>query len=199
MINSSNPIHKRTGAGVLAYPLYLCSLFLFLWLVAKGISKNWIITVGAIVGLSGGLWYLLKVFQNPRIGAWSVLVYSFTWSLIARYVSAYTGLGIQFGLGIDGLLALSLVAMLFGGGANAPYGNMRNALMLLTLLWFFFILLQLFNPHASSRLAWVFTVRGYALYILVTIMLCNMLLNRREDLDLFLIIFVGFSILGALY
>lgn len=199
MINSSNPIYKRTGAAILAYPIYFCALIIFLCLVSKGISKNWIVTTGAIVGLSGGLWYLLKVFQNPRIGAWSLLIYSFTWSLIARYVAAYTGLGVQFGLGIDGLLAMTLVAMLFSGGASAPYGNLRNALMLVTLLWFFFIFLQLFNPHASSRMAWVFTVRSYALYILGSVMLCNMLLNRREDLDLFLLIFVGFSILGALY
>ncbi|MCP4438416.1 MAG: hypothetical protein GY810_05680 [Aureispira sp.] len=199
MFNNSHPLYKKTGADILSYPIYLSLLCFFILAVAKSFIANWLFTIAGVVGLSGGVFYILKVLQNPRIGAWSVLIYSFTWSLIARYVAAYTGIGFQFGLGIDGLLALTIVAMIFSGGQYAPYQNLRNGLMIATLLWFFFIFLQLFNPHASSRIAWVFTIRSYALYLLGCVIVCNVLLNEEKDLDRFLLIFVGFSILGALY
>lgn len=194
-----NLIHSKTGADIIYTPLIFIGLLLGLLVLAKGILWNWKLLSIALVAIPIGLFYLYKVFQNPRLGMWSVLIYCFVWSLIDRYLFAYTRISLPFGLGVDGLLFLTFVALIFSGGPRAKYSILQNALVLLTFLWFFFVFLQLFNPEASSRIAWFYAMRSYGLYIFLTIVLTYMLLNQKIDLDRFFLLFIGFSIFGAFY
>lgn len=194
-----NLIHNKTGADVVYKPLIFIGLILGFFVITKGVLWNWRLIFIALFALPIGLYYLYKVFQNPRIGMWSVLIYCFVWSLIARYLFAYTRVSLPFGLGVDGLLFLTLVAMIFSGGARAKYNILQNKLVLLTFLWFFFVILQLFNPQATSRIAWFYAMRCYGLYIFLSVVLTYMLLNQKADLDRFFLLFIGFSIFGGLY
>ncbi|BDS15546.1 O-antigen ligase family protein [Aureispira anguillae] len=199
MLNKPQNVHIKKGADILYVPLIFVGLIGGLGIIAQGLVYNWMLTCIGLVGLPIGLFYLYKIFQNPRLGMWSVLVYCFVWSLIARYLFAYTRISLPFGLGVDGLLFLTFVAMIFSGGAKAPYTILQNKLVVLTFLWFFFVFLQLFNPQATSKIAWFYAMRCYALYLFFTVILTYMLLNQKEDLDRFFLLFVGFSIFGGLY
>ncbi|CAA6816528.1 MAG: O-antigen ligase domain-containing protein [uncultured Aureispira sp.] len=194
-----NLIHTRTGADTVYTPIIFIGLLLGIFILAQGILSDWRLLFIALFGLPISLFYLYKVFQNPRLGMWSVLTYCFFWSLMSRYLFAYTRLKLPFGLGVDGLLFLTLIAMIFSGGAKAKYGILQNKLILLTSLWYFFVFLQLFNPEATSRVAWFYAMRSYGLYLLLSIILTYMLLNQKADLERFFLLFVGFSIFGAFY
>ena len=194
-----NLIHTRTGADTIYTPLILIGLCLGIFIMTKGVLWNWKLIVIALIALPTAFTYLYKVFQNPRLGMWSVLVYCFIWSLISRYLFAYTRVSLPFGLGVDGLLFLTLVAVIFSGGAKAKYNILQNKLVLLTFIWFLFVFLQLFNPQATSRIAWFYAMRCYGLYIFLTVILTYMLLNQKKDLDRFFLLFIGFSIFGAFY
>ncbi|MFT5647777.1 MAG: hypothetical protein ACI976_002472 [Aureispira sp.] len=194
-----NLIHTKTGADTIYTPIIFIGLLLGAFLITQGILSNWKLIFIALFGLPSGLFYLYKVFQNPRIGMWSVLIYCFVWSLIARYLFAYTRISLPFGLGVDGLLFLTLVAMIFSGGARAQYRILQNSLVILTFLWFFFVFLQLFNPQVTSRIAWFYAMRCYGLYIFLSVLLTYMLLNQKADIDRFFLLFIGFSIFGGLY
>ncbi|BDS15591.1 O-antigen ligase family protein [Aureispira anguillae] len=198
-MNLKNIIYSRTGADLIYNPLILIGVVFAALVITKGIVWNWMLIFVGVVALPIGLFYLYKIFQNPRLGMWSVLVYCFVWSLIARYLFAYTRISLPFGLGVDGLLFLTLVAMIFSGGSKANYRILQNRLVVLTFLWFFFVVLQLFNPQATSKIAWFYAMRCYALYIFLAVILTYMLLNQREDLDRFFLLFIGFSIFGAFY
>lgn len=194
-----NLIHTRTGADTLYTPIISIGVLLVTLMITQGILSNWKLVFVALIVLPTGLFYLYKIFQNPRIGMWSVLIYCFVWSLIARYLFAYTRISLPFGLGVDGLLFLTLVAMIFSGGARAQYRILQNSLVILTFLWFFFVFLQLFNPQATSRVAWFYAMRCYGLYIFLSVLLTYMLLNQKADLDRFFLLFIGFSIFGGVY
>jgi len=196
---SENPIYKKNGSDALYSPVVLLGVMSFFVLVTKFLISNWVLTVATLLGLPIGLLYLWKVFQNPRIAAWSVLVYCFVWSLVARYLFAYFRISLPFGLGVDLLLVLTLVAIIFSGGFRANYQILQNRFVVLTFLWFFFVFLHLFNPQATSRVAWFYAMRCYAMYIFLATIMTYMLLNQKSDLDLFLILFIGFSIFGAVY
>lgn len=194
-----NLIHSRTGADTLYTPIISIGVLLVILMITQGILSNWKLVFVALFVLPTGLFYLYKIFQNPRIGMWSVLIYCFVWSLIARYLFAYTRISLPFGLGVDGLLFLTLVAMIFSGGSRAQYRILQNSLVILTFLWFFFVFLQLFNPQATSRIAWFYAMRCYGLYIFLSVLLTYMLLNQKADLDRFFLLFIGFSIFGGVY
>jgi hypothetical protein len=194
-----NLINTRTGADIVYTPLFFIGLLLGVFIITMGILWNWKLLFIGLLALPTGFFYLYKVFQNPRLGMWSVLVYCFFWSLIARYLFAYTRISLPFGLGVDGLLFLTLLALIFSGGAKAKYGILQNKLVFLTFLWFLFVFLQLFNPEASSRIAWFYAMRSYGLYLFLSIVLTYMLLNQKIDLDRFFLLFIGFSIFGAFY
>lgn len=198
-MSSSNAIFYKTGADRLYYPLGFMGLLVLLLVLAKGIVANMLLTVIAIVALPIGLAYFWLILKNPRIAAWTVLVYVFVWSLIARYLWAYVRLSLPFGLGVDGLLVLTLVVAFISAGTKISYKILQNPLVILTFLWFFFVFLQLFNPVATSKIAWFYAMRCYALYIFCTVLVVFLLLNKRDDMDLFIIIFISFSIFAALY
>ena len=192
-------IFNRVGAERIYFPICLLLLFVGLLVLAKGLVSNWLLTVIGLVGMSSSLAYVYWVFRNPKVGIWTLIVYVFLWSLVARYLFAFARIGLPFGLGVDGLLAFTLVAAIFSAGFNGNYGVLQNRLVVLTTIWFFFVFLQLFNPQATSKVAWFYAMRCYALYLFLTIILVYLLLNEKKDLDRFLIIFVGFSIFGAVY
>lgn len=196
---AQNDFLTKTGADRLYYPAFFAALLLVVAGIAKGIASNWLMTMIGLIGLPIGGFYLYSVFRAPRVGMWSVLIYCFVWSLVARYLIAFARVDLPFGLGVDALLALTLVAMLFSGGTKANYQILQNKFVILTFLWFFFVFLQLFNPQVTSRVAWFFAMRCYALYLVLAVVLTYMLLNQKSDLDKFFLLFIGFSIFGALY
>lgn len=194
-----NLIHTRTGADTIYTPIIFIGLLLVIFVLTQGILTDWRLLFIAFFGLPMGLFYLYKIFKNPKIGMWSVLIYCFVWSLMSRYLFAYTRIKLPFGLGVDGLLFLTLIAMFFSGGAKAKFGILQNKLVLLTALWYFFVVLQLFNPEVTSRIAWFYAMRSYGLYLLLSVILTYMLLNQKADLERFFLLFIGFSIFGAFY
>jgi len=194
-----SPLYKRTGISLLYAPLTLVGLLVAVGLIALGMSKNWLLTTAFIFGLPIALGYTWQLLKDPRVGVWTVLVYCFTWSMISRYIFAYTRIQLPWGLGVDGLLAMSLGAIILAAGLRTHWQVLQDKFIALTFLWGFFIFLQLFNPAATSRVAWFYAMRTYAFYHILSIVICYMVLNQRKDLDRFFIIFIGFSIVGAIY
>ncbi len=196
---SKNPISRKSGADIIYSPILFLVLIALIYSISYRVSSNWMMLVAQFIATNIAGIYLWNVFKNPRIAAWSVLIYCFIWSMIARYVYAYLWIKQPFGLGVDLLMALTLGAMIFSGGRQVNYGVLKNRLVLISFCWFFFVFLQLFNPFAVSSEAWVYAMRCYALYLFLAIVIVYLLLNKRSDLDIFIYIFILFSTLGGIY
>jgi hypothetical protein len=196
---TKNPIFKKSGADIIYYPFILLFIGYICYNLSYRIIHNWPMAVAQVIGLNIVGAYMWRSFKDPKVLAWTVLVYCFTWSMIARYAFAYLWIKQPFGLGVDFLMALTLGAIIFSGGRSTPYHLLKNRLVLLSFSWFFFVFLQYFNPFAASRDAWIYAMRCYALYLFLSIVIVYLLLNTKKDLQIFLFIFIGFSIVGGLY
>ncbi|MDN5211683.1 O-antigen ligase family protein [Fulvivirgaceae bacterium BMA12] len=155
----------------------------------KGISFPIILIV--LPPLAG---FITSIFLNPKIGVLSFIIYCFFVTGFARYVP-----GIPYGLGMDGLLVLSLLAVFFGGFRKTDWSPAKNDLTTLALIWFVINILELGNPYGGSPVGWFYGMRSATLYWTLVTPLTFMLLNKKKDLDTFLWIILGISLLGALW
>lgn len=152
-------------------------------------------SVLAGLGLAAAMpafFFVRSLFLDPRWGLVATLAAAFFGVGITRYVPAPTGLL------VDAFLALALLAVLV-----RPYewdgSRLNNGAVWAVAVWMVYNVFQLANPEAQSVAAWFYAVRGVALYPVLAVPLFLLLLRDRRDLDRMLWLWIGFSVLGALW
>ncbi|MDD2797840.1 MAG: O-antigen ligase family protein [Bacteroidales bacterium] len=146
--------------------------------------------------LAGGpiaILFVSFLFSNPRFAFITLFYYNYFAMGITRYFPA------PLGLGIDGLLVLTYVALLFKSYKNdVGFSRMINDLSLVALIWYLYALFELLNPIVESRIAWVYAMRGFSLYFFLTIPVTFVIFNKYRDLNMIIRLWSIFSILGVL-
>lgn len=157
------------------------------------VKKGMMIPIMLIV-LPPAIGFIATLFLNPRIGLWVFLCYCFFVNGVSRYVP-----GVPYGLGMDGLMVITFLGIFFKGFRKTDWTPARNEVTVLSLIWFVFNILELGNPYGGSPLGWFYGMRTATLYWTLITPVGFMLLKDKSDLDLFLKIIIGFSLLGALW
>lgn len=150
---------------------------------------------GALVAFPVVIVFFALFFRFPKTGVYAVLVLCFILPILGRYVPT----GIPYGLGIDLLLVLTLLILVFKNWKDFDLSLAHNEVMLLMLLWMIYIVLQVANPLAYSFLAWFYSMRGIALYQLLVMGLAFAIFNSKKDWYKLLNIWLAFSVLGILW
>ncbi len=186
--------YKRlTGSYKLNDPIVIIGIFLIAaiisYVVAFGGIRYGIILMFTPIGLV----FLNRLFSDPSIGLMATVIMAFFAIGITRYVP-----GIPLGLSIDGLLALTFIAVFF----KNFYTRLKpeafyNDLVFFMALWFLYSIGQLFNPEALSRTAWFYAMRGLSLYCLLAVPLTFLLFNKYKHLNQFLYVWGAISIFGT--
>jgi hypothetical protein len=136
--------------------------------------------------------YVIWVFLNPLVGFLSLFIANYFILGIARYLPG------PLGLSVDALLVLTWLSLFFTQfNRKVEWGKAWNSLTIISIVWFVYILFELFNPEARSRVAWFYSMRGVGLYMLLTIPLTFILLDKRKYLDLMLRLWAIFTLLGV--
>ena len=161
--------------------------------LALVLTKLGILVGGALIGIPFVVAYLVWVFQSPSVALFSMLYLSFFATGITRYVPA------PLGLGVDGLLALGWVSLLFQRFSRTDWTPMKHDFNLITLIWFTWLIIEIFNPLAVSKTAWFYAMRGMGFYQLLTFGLVFMLWRSPKYIDRVLNIIFVISIVGALW
>jgi len=176
-------------------------------------SDNWIkamvILLGLIIGLCLGLYGLIGQFipialassiclifaitRRPQVGLFTALFLSFFISGLTRYVS------LPWGLGIDILLVIALLALFFKEFKRIQSQHLRNDLFFLASIWMGYIVLQIGNPESYSITAWFYAMRGIGFYQFLIFGLVLLLCREPRYLKTFFHTIIGLSILGALW
>ncbi len=149
---------------------------------------------GMLLGITMLVFFLVLIFLNPRAGFISYIVYCFVLGYIGRHVT-----GIPFGLGMDGLLVLTWLGVIFHRSEQITWTRAKNDLSLLGVVWFGITVLEIANPSRPSVAGWFYEMRNISLYWLLTVPLGFVLFNKRRDLRLFLLLIIGFSLLASFY
>lgn len=190
-----NNIDPKPGSLKLRTPEAILLMAVGVVLIGYLVATGGIVSALALLMLPFVLIYLNQLFVNPRIGLITVIFATF----LAIGITRYLPIAIPLGLSVDGFLILTYIALFFKYFYDRKaWKPIQNDLSLLALIWFLYAILEFFNPLALSRTAWFYAVRGFNLYMLLTIPLTFMLLNRIKYLNLFLYIWAALSILGTL-
>ena len=171
---------------LIAYVAVCCGLALVL-------SKLGILVGAGLIGIPFAGAFLVWVFQSPGVAVVSMLYLSFFATGITRYVPA------PLGLGIDGLLTLGWVALLLRRFRYTDWRPMQHDFNLMALLWFGWLVIELFNPEAVSKTAWFYAMRGMGFYTLLTFGLVFMLWREPRHVTRLLHIIFIVSVLGSLW
>lgn len=169
--------------------------------VAVALAAGWLAgQLGTLVPnmlLVGPIAFFLTIltFRSPRTGILTYVVYCFLMGIIGRNLDT----GIQLGTGMDAILAITWVAVVFQQPGRLHWSRINNDFCWLALGWFSLTVLEVANPAGASLLGWMYEMRSTALYLVMAVPLGCLLLYRVRDLRLFLKIIIGFSVFGALY
>jgi len=188
------PFGEGKGANKLRKG-YMLLLILFLTLfIALLISRAGIIAAAGFFLLPFIVFFLVKMYSNPKLGIYAAIFIGFFAIGLSRYIK-----GVPFGLSMDGLLILTyLILFIRNMDKGVDWSPANKDLSYLALIWFGYSILELFNPEAISRAAWFYAMRGISFYMVLLIPLTFMLMRDTKDFYRFFYIWGGLSILGTL-
>ena len=170
-------------------PAMLVSVF-FGWLIAgKGMTISMM-----MIAIPFAAAFLTMVFYYPRFGFIFFIIYCFAVPGLGRHIE-----GPQFGLGQDGLLLLTWLGIIFHRSGKFKYRHINNDLVWLAVVWFVLTVLEIGNPEHPSIQGWFYEMRSATLYWVLSIPLAFMVFNKKTDVDLFLYIIIGLSLIGTFW
>jgi len=176
------------------YLKYLYAL-IFAVIGAFLIVKLGVVIAAVFIVIPIAIIFFAKFFENPKIGLWSAMFVAYILPSFGRYAPFNAPLG----LAVDLFLVLSLVVMIFKYWKKVDFYGAFNVVNFLMILWMGYIILQLANPLAYSSAAWFYAMRGIALYQLLIITLCFVLVRDKKDWYTFLNFWMWASLIAALW
>ncbi|KEO75150.1 O-antigen ligase family protein [Anditalea andensis] len=153
-----------------------------------------IIVPGVLIALPFIVAYVTIVFYKPKAGFVSYIILCFFVAGLSKHVPS-----VPFGLGLEGILLLTWLAVIFHRSEKYQRRFLKNDLFILSLVWFVITVLEILNPAGASFMGWVFEMRSTALYWILTVPLAFMLLREIRDIKLFIYAIIVLSCLGAIY
>lgn len=168
--------------------LLTCSLF-FAFVISKYGMLPGIMIIVLLIGLP--VVYGLVAFPQFGLVVFLTCAYFIMW--IGR-------LGIDFPLGtlMDLMEVLFILGLFIQQKKKADWSVFKGPMSTMILIWILYNLIEVINPTAESRLAWVYTVRSVAVIMLMYfIFLYN--IRTKDFLKFILKMWLLFSLIGALY
>ncbi|NHE58231.1 O-antigen ligase family protein [Cyclobacterium plantarum] len=163
-------------------------------LISLIVAYTGILGVGALTILPFAALLFLFMLSHPNKALIVALVFAFVSIGASRYIPS-----LPLGLSVDFALVAVILSALFHTKVKTDFRYLKNSLFGVTLLWMMYNIAELFNPEARSVTAWVYAVRGTALYMLLTVPLTLLYAHKRKDLDRLIKIILLFSILASFW
>jgi len=169
--------------------LVLVSVALFFaFAVSKGGLLAGVILLSLIVGVPVAFICLFQL----EIGVFIVLIFSFFILTILRFVD------VPLGLTMDTLIFLMFFGLFIKQTRERDWSFAKNPISYVILIWIFYNLIQVLNPGAASRLAWVYTIRSMA-GIMVLFFIALYAFKSMVHVGYFIKIWLGLMFIVAIY
>jgi len=189
-----DPFTLKTGSSRISSPLVYFLLFVSLIGIGYFIADQGIIAIAALLVLPFGFFFLVKVFENPINSFFAVYIANFVVLGLNRYM-----LDAPLGLIVDSLLALTYISLIFHYFyKKIDWSKLNNMVVIAAVIWAAYGLLEVVNPIVVSRSAWLYSARGVSFYMLMTVVLVFLLLDKYKYFKTFLYMWAFFEIAGAL-
>jgi O-antigen ligase len=141
---------------------------------------------GAIVGFMSILCLLGPLFvyfivSKPEFGILAYVTLAYTLHFLARYFIVSFPLGTL----MDAMLVLFILGIFIQMKQKKEWHLFNNNISILILIWVLYNLMQVLNPAAESKLAWLYTVRTVALVTLMYFIFVFNIRNKKFIITLF--------------
>lgn len=150
-------IKEKFSSTISIAALLFVSLALAYVVSKLGVTLGVLILLGIV-----GLPTVYAIIAYPKVAVTILLI-------LAYNIMFFNNLGINFPVGtiMDGLEVLLIFGFFLKQKFNPQWKIYRNPTSIMVLIWIGYNLLEVANPAAASRLAWVFTVRTVAIVMLL--------------------------------
>ncbi len=177
----------------LHHPLVLLSIVAFCFVLVFAISKY-----GFIMGVIAALAIVVlpavyAIIQYPKIGLIAILIAAYLVMFVIR-------MGVNFPLGtvMDGLEGLLILGFFIKMKKERNWSMFNNPISYMVLIWILYIFIEVINPAAVSKLAWVYTVRSVALVMFMYFIFMYHIRDIKF-IQLIFKIWLALSLFAALY
>ena len=156
------------------------SIIVVLSLLIAAIIGNFGMTGGILIfGGIIGIGVVLTALFNQYIGVYLILI-------LATLVTYFSKIkDFPFGTSMDLLLVVMSLGILMKQSYQRDLQFLKSPLTVPILVWVFFNLIQVLNPAAVSKLAWLYTVRSMAVLILIYFIACSAFTSYRRIMNVF--------------
>ncbi len=150
------------------------------------------ISLALVVAIVGAPVMLASIFYM-KFGVILLLTLSFTILGVKRMVGDP-----PVGIALDAVTAALFLGLLIRVSRERDLSFLKSSVTVFIVIWIFFNILQFFNPDAVSRMAWVYTVRGFA-GIMVVYFILMYVMNDMRYVKMLTWSWIGLALFGALY
>ena len=175
-------------------PLGYLMLLLICVAIGVGIAKAGIVVGALVLAIVLGIPVIYSLVAYPRVGITLFLTFAYLIMWVIRM-----GI-INFPLGtlMDGMEGLFILNLFIQQKRNPDWKIFKSPISTMILIWIGYNLLELANPVAASRLAWVFTVRTVA-FVMVMYFIFMYNIRTKEFIRFILKLWLALAFFGALY
>lgn len=145
-----------------------------------------------------GLFYLAALYNNLKVGVYTILLYSFMLSPLSRYLWFYGRVDIPWGMIVDALIFLMLLIYVIKHRGYYEWFRLNNDLMKLWGVWFAYTLLQIANPGVISYESYYINFRSETFYVITVMMLTFLVFYKYKDFKTMTILWAVLASFGSL-
>ena len=163
------------------------------------------VVFGALIayqGIMAGVGILALMFGPPVVYAIVAFPeFGITVLLLLAYLLFFVGrLGVNFPLGtvMDGIQGLLILGFFIHQKRRPDWKVFQGPISVMILIWIVYNLIQVANPAAESRLAWVYTIRAVAI-VMLTYFVFMYQIRTVRFLRFLLKLWLGLALFAALY
>ena len=172
-------------------PFGFALLLFFALLIGAGVAFGGVALGVVIVILIGILPFVYGIVAYPQFGMLVLLVMSYI-----IFVIGQLGFNGPVGTIMDGLQVLLFLGVIFHIKGN--WAIFKSPITVVILIWLAYNILEVGNPSATSRLAWVYTVREVAICALsYFVFMYNV--NSIKFLRVIFVVWLVLTAIGAAY
>jgi len=143
----------------------------------------------AIVGIP----LLLYALFDTAFSLMLLLAATFIITFLMRFTAAPLGVIVDF------LILVGVASLMLHQFRKKDFTFLRNTLSYTILLWLFYNLIQVINPMAASKMAWLYTVRSVALQLFVFFIGAYALQHHRKAIDRLILLILALCFITAVY
>jgi len=172
----------------LGYLLMVLITFALGYILSQLDMKFTLLLLGGIIGIPA----LGACFLNFRFGVSLVLIIAFIVELARKYTGA------PLGTALDGITYTMFFGMIVMLAKDRDFRYIKHPISILLGIWIAYNFIQVLNPWAQSKMAWMYTVRSMAGLILVYFVALHAV-KSLKDITFLIKVIIGLTFLSVLY